>query len=155
MEDNYSKELSDLLVDSFNLVNQIEKNRLKGVKNVDLSISELHVLEAIGRGDEGVSIREIAKSLDITMPSVTVATNKLEKKGLLRKTVDKEDRRVVRVVLTPLGKKFDIAHEYFHIRMIRSILSQLKEEDKPTFLNAIRNLHYFFEVNSKSLADKV
>ena len=155
MEDTYSKELSDLLVDSFNLVNQIEKNRLKGVKNVDLSISELHVLEAIGRGEEGVSIRDIAKSLDITMPSVTVATNKLEKKGLLRKTVDSEDRRVVRVVLTPLGKKFDIAHEYFHIRMIRSILSQLKQEDKPTFMNAIRNLHHFFEVNSQSLADKV
>ncbi len=155
MEDTYSKELSDLLVDSFNLVNQLEKNRLKGIKNVDLSISELHVIEAIGSDDKGTSIREIARNLDITMPSVTVATNKLERKGLVTKIQDEEDRRVVRVVLTPLGKKFDMAHHYFHKRMIRAILTQLKEEDKPTFMNAIRQLHLFFEVNSKSLAKRI
>lgn len=154
-QDTYARELSDLLVDSFNLVNQIEKNRLKGVKNVDLSISELHVIEAIGSGEQGVSVREIARSLDITMPSVTVATRKLEEKGLVKKVPDKDDKRVVRVVLTPLGRKFDMAHHYFHVRMIRSILTQLKEEDKPTFMNAIRNLHQFFEKNSETLAKRV
>lgn len=155
MDDAYSKELSDLLVDAFDLVHQLEKNRLKGVKNVDLSINELHLIEAVGSGERGTSIREIAKTLEITMPSVTVATSKLEKKGLLTKVQDEQDRRVVRVVLTPLGKKFDLAHRYFHERMIRSILSQLKEEEKESFIQVIRTLHHFFEVNSKSVAEKL
>lgn len=155
MTDPYSQELSALLVDSFNLVNQMEKNRLKGVKNVDLSISELHLIEAIGDSEFGSSVREIARALEITMPSVTVATNKLEMKGLLTKIQDSNDKRVVRVVLSPLGKKFYSAHAYFHVRMIRSILSQLKEEDKPTFMNAIRNLHAFFQKNSADIAKKL
>ncbi|MDL2309225.1 MarR family transcriptional regulator [Bacteroidales bacterium OttesenSCG-928-B11] len=154
-DDTYAKELSELLVKSFDFVNQMEKGRLKGVKNVDLSINELHLLEAIGMSEEGSSVREIALALEITMPSVTVATNKLEKKGLLIKIPDKNDKRVVRVVLTQLGRKFNLAHEYFHIRMIRSILSQLQEEDKPTFMNAIRNLHAFLEKNSADIANKL
>lgn len=155
MEDAYSKELSYLLVDAFDLVHQLEKNRLKGVKNVDLSINELHLIEAIGSNERGVSVREIAEKLDITMPSVTVATVKLEKKGLVVKMQDEIDKRVVRVVLTPLGKKFDLAHRYFHERMIRSILSQLKEEDKESFIQVIRALHHFFEVNSKSIKERI
>ena len=155
MEDEYAKELTELLVDSFNLVSLIEKNRLKGVKNVDLSINELHLIDAIGDGETGLSVREIAKALEITMPSVTVATQKLEEKGLVKKVQSSDDKRVVRVMLTPLGKKFVMAHRYFHVRMIRSILSQLKEEDKPTFMNAIRHLHCFFEENSQSLAKRV
>lgn len=154
MEDAYARELSNLLVDSFDLVNQIEKNRLQGVKNVDLSIRELHLIEVIGNSDAGSSVRAIAEALEITMPSVTVATNKLVQKGLLTKIPDSNDKRVVRVVLTPLGRKFNMAHEYFHVRMIRAILSQLKEEDKPTFMNAIRNLHSFFEKNSADIAKK-
>ncbi|MDR2979932.1 MAG: MarR family transcriptional regulator [Bacteroidales bacterium] len=155
LEDTYSRELSDLLVDSFNLVNQIEKSRLQGIKNVNLSISELHLIEAIGNSEEGTSVRMIAQSLEITMPSVTVATCKLEKKGLLIKVPDKNDKRVVRIVLTPLGRKFNMAHEYFHVRMIRSILSQLEEEDMPTFMNAIRHLHAFFKKNSADIAKKL
>lgn len=155
MQDDYSRELSDLLVDSFDLVNKIEKNRLKGVKNIELTISELHVIESIGKEIDGISVREIASVLDITMPSVTVATRKLEEKGMVTKTKDPNDKRVVRVMLTPIGRKVYMAHEYFHQRMIRSILVHLKEEDKPTFMNAIRNLHRFFEDNSKSLEKKV
>ena len=155
MEDAYSKELSELLVDSFNLVNNIEKNRLKGVKNVDLSIGELHFIEAVGSGEEGLSVQKIAKALKITMPSVTVATRKLEEKGLVKKVQDTQDKRVVRVVLTPLGKKFDMAHQYFHTRMIRAILTHLQEEDKDTFMDVIRSLHDFFLKNSETLAKKL
>ena len=157
MEDAYEKELTKLLVDSFNLVSLIEKNRLKGIKNVDLSINELHLIDVVGSGSEGsgMSVREIAKALEITMPSVTVSTRKLEDKGILKKTQSDDDKRVVRVALTPLGTRFYSAHRYFHVRMIRSILTQLQEEDKPAFMNAIRNLHAFFLENSTALSKRV
>ena len=155
MEDAYEKELTKLLVDSFSLVSLIEKNRLKGIKNIDLSINELHLIDVVGAMENGLSIREIAKALEITMPSVTVSTRKLEEKGILKKTQSVDDKRVVRVVLTPLGMRFYLAHRYFHVRMIRAILTQLKEEDKPAFMNAIRNLHDFFLVNSTALSKRV
>lgn len=50
-----------------------------------MSISELHLVEAVGKcGGEGRTISGIAKELDITLPSVTVAINKLMKKDLWR-----------------------------------------------------------------------
>ena len=48
-----------------------------------MSISELHLVEAVGKcGGEGRTISGIAKELDITLPSVTVAINKLMKKRI-------------------------------------------------------------------------
>lgn len=56
----------------------------------------------------------IAQALDITLPTVTVAVKRLEKKGYVVKRRDEYDGGVQRVELTPRGRKMDAAHKYFH-----------------------------------------
>ena len=60
--------------------------------------------------EEGRTISSIAEDLGISMPSVTVAINKLQAKGYVQKVRCEADSRVVYVKLTRSGKRADAAH---------------------------------------------
>ena len=75
------QKLNDLLVTSFENVGKMEERMLEASSN-DLSIAEVHMLECVGQNPAGYStISGIAQALDITLPTVTVAVKRLEKKG--------------------------------------------------------------------------
>lgn len=78
------QKLNDLLVTSFENVGKMEERMLEASSN-DLSIAEVHMLECVGQNPAGYStISGIAQALDITLPTVTVAVKRLEKKGICR-----------------------------------------------------------------------
>ena len=52
-----------------------------------------------------LSLAELTELTLISQPTVTRLVQRLEKKGLLRKSADGRDRRMARVALTPLGHK--------------------------------------------------
>ena len=93
--DAFAAELNTILVDTFRTIMKIEENTVRKMKNSDLTISEVHVLEAVGKSGNP-SVSDIAQELDISLPSVTVAINKLEKKGYVSKSRCAEDGRQVR-----------------------------------------------------------
>lgn len=98
-------ELNDLLVNTYQNVAKVESCMLTSQQN-DLSIAELHILECVGRGQGGsCSISRIAQAMEITLPTVTVAVKRLEKKGYVVKNKDENDGRVTRVALTARGRK--------------------------------------------------
>ena len=70
-------------------------------------------------GDEGASISDIANDLSFTLPTITVAINKLVKKGYVTKRKSEEDKRMVYVTLTKMGKKVDNVHRYIHLKITR------------------------------------
>ncbi|MBW3087170.1 MarR family transcriptional regulator [Bifidobacterium sp. 82T24] len=75
----------------------------KGVRPV-----HLRVLDALSRsrGDDGcVRVSDIADALDMRMPNVTRAVREMTGLGLLEKTSDPVDRRVVLVRATPAGEE--------------------------------------------------
>ena len=99
------EQLNDLIVDAYRSILKVEETILKRSDNIDLSINEMHMLEAVGKGkNKPKTISEIAEDLGITLPSVTVAINKLVKKGYVEKLRGEEDARIVYVTLTKQGK---------------------------------------------------
>ena len=95
------EQLNDLIVDAYRSILKVEETILKRSDNIDLSINEMHMLEAVGKGkNKPKTISEIAEDLGITLPSVTVAINKLVKKGYVEKLRGEEDARIVYVTLT-------------------------------------------------------
>lgn len=146
MLDHFSATLNDLLVNTYRTVLKVEEQMIKNMNGIDLSINELHMLEFIGNSDdEGVTISDIARVMDITLPSVTVAIKKLEKKGYIQKVKSKEDGRIVNVVLTRIGEKIDKMHRYFHEQMIRNVAKEIPEDEKEVLLKAMVNLDGFFK----------
>ena len=82
----FEEQLNEVIVDTYRSILRVEENILKRSDQTDLSISEIHILEAVGKGkDRRRTISELAEVLNITLPSVTVAINKLMKKGYVEK----------------------------------------------------------------------
>ncbi len=83
----------------------------KEFKNI--SITDMHIIEAIGMG-EGRNMSSVAKSLEITVGTLTIAINNLVKKGYVNRTRSTKDRRVVLISLSEIGKKAYKHHAHFH-----------------------------------------
>ncbi|SCJ44005.1 transcriptional regulator Hpr [uncultured Clostridium sp.] len=148
MLDVYSQQLNNLLVDSYRALQKVEEKMVKGTQSIDLSISEMHMLEITGKyGEEGCTISDLAQELQITLPSVTVAIKKLERKGYVQKIKSEQDARRVHVVPTRAGRRMNAVHRYFHEQMVRAFIREISEEEKPTLLKAMQNLNAFLEKN--------
>lgn len=144
--DAFSRELNDLLVKTFWTVLKVEEQMLKANHSLNLSISELHLIESVGKADDqGRTISELAQDMDIARPSVTVSINKLLAKGYVSKRRCDSDGRVVYVTLTDKGHKVNAAHSYFHSRMIREVSKELAEDEKALLLQGLQKLNGFFE----------
>lgn len=140
------EQLNDLIVDAYRSILKVEETILKRSDNIDLSINEMHMLEAVGKGkNKPKTISEIAEDLGITLPSVTVAINKLVKKGYVEKLRGEEDGRIVYVTLTKQGKKIDSVHRYFHESMVRSIISGMSEQEQQVLYRGILKLDLFLK----------
>ena len=114
---------------------------LRGIK--DLSMSEIHALEAIGTGD-GKMMSEVADILDITMGTLTTTISKLEAKGYAKREKDPNDRRVVIASLTRKGVLVDKIHRNFHEEMIDHLMIDLKLEEDQALIRALMNINEFF-----------
>ena len=145
MQNDYEKALNEMLVEGFRAVLQIEERQIRSAHGIDLTINELHMIETIGKSALGVQVKDIARELQITLPSVSVATQKLEKKGYIIRNKGISDGRSVCIQLTRKGRRINNIHAYFHERMVRSITATLPEEDRDVFFNAIFKLDQFFK----------
>lgn len=137
--------LNNLLVDTFNYILKYEEKSLRAITSAPVTITEAHIIEAIGKCSEGSTVGEIASMLGVTMPTATVALKKLESKGLVKKTPSADDGRRSIVTLTDSGKKINKAHHIFHIRMVKNISNSFRDDEKEVLLSAVKKLDQFFK----------
>ena len=116
---------------------------LRHLSNNSLTLSEMHMLECIGKRAGDVTITDIAQELDVTPPSVTMAVKRLERKGYLTKDRSDEDGRRVRVRLTEEGRRAETAHRYFHRQMVRAVARCLEPAQREALLNALQRINEF------------
>ncbi|MBM4763591.1 MarR family transcriptional regulator [Bacillus sp. B15-48] len=105
-----------------------------------LNITEFSVLEVLYL--KGIqTINQIGDSILISSSSMTYVIDKLEKRGLLKRSACPDDRRAIHVNLTDLGKELmeDIMprHEQF-IHQIFESISHDEEETVIKLLNKLR-----------------
>jgi DNA-binding MarR family transcriptional regulator len=74
------------------------------VKPVDLSLAQYNVLRILrGAGPEGATCGEVLNRLIQRDPDVTRVMDRLERRGLLQRWRDPDDRRIVRTHITTAG----------------------------------------------------
>ncbi len=140
---NTQELLNKLLVQLFNDILHIEENSLKNIDFMDLSMTEIHTIEAVGIKD-AKTMGEIAHDLRITVGTLSAAITKLIKKGYVERKRTEEDRRVVLVSLTSKGENVYREHQVFHEEMITSMLGNFSEEEYILAI-ALEKLNNFFE----------
>lgn len=142
--DKGNKILNELLVEIFNDILQIEEQTLKNGSLSDLSVTEIHTIEAIGMYTER-TMSEVAQDLKITVGTLTTAINKLIKKEYVERKRIEEDRRVVLIHLTKKGKLAFRLHEKFHNDMIRATIDGLSDEEEIVLVASLERLNNFFK----------
>lgn len=136
--------LNELVVDIFNNVINIEQEALRSGEFKDLSVTEIHTIEAIGMYRQK-SMSVIAAELGITVGTLTTAVTNLVKKGYVQRNRTEEDRRVVMVELTKRGKLAYRIHEKFHTDMIKATIEGLTPEEEVVLAKSMEKLQYFFK----------
>ncbi|MGT4663670.1 fatty acid biosynthesis transcriptional regulator FabT [Enterococcus hirae] len=138
------KTVNDYLVSVFNDILTIEESELKKSQFKDLSITEMHTIEAIGMYKKKTT-SEVAKELSITVGTLTTAINKLVKKDYVERIRSEDDRRVVKLGLTKKGKLLYRVHQHFHREMVKNILDGMATDEQQALLAALKNLHDFLQ----------
>lgn len=139
------KIINELLVDLFNDILVIEQNAIKDGNFSDISITEVHTIEAIGMYSSR-TMSEVAQQLDITVGTLTIAINNLVKKGYVERERSEIDRRVVLIQLTRKGKLVYRIHEKFHSDMIKATIAGLSDDEEQVLVDSLEKLSNFFKI---------
>jgi DNA-binding MarR family transcriptional regulator len=76
------------------------------LKLVRLSPNQYNVLRILrGAGEQGLCCREVADRMVTRDPDITRLVDRLERRGLLTRSRDSKDRRIITVRITPDGLK--------------------------------------------------
>jgi len=138
----YDSVINELLLDIFDKILVTEEKALRKGSFSDLSVAEMHTLEGIGLYDTR-TMSETAASLGITTGTLTVAVDRLVRKGYVERQRDTSDRRVVRVRLTRKGKLAFRMHNKFHKLLVDRIVEPLDDAGRDQLLRLLRQVAGF------------
>lgn len=136
--------LNELFVQLFHDILVIEEKALKKGEQQNLTINDIHVIDAIGDGAPK-NMSSVAKSLQVTTGTLTISVNSLVKKGYVDRVRSEEDRRVVLISLTETGRRARLEHKRFHERMIERITERLSPEMSEALADALTDMIRFFK----------
>ena len=141
-----NKKQIDILNDYFlhsvlRLISQ-EEQCLRRICSPDLSIRELHVIEAAACLR---TMAEIARYLHLSPASLTTAVNVLVKKGYLEREYSAEDRRMIHVRLTEKGETANRKYLDFVRNMLYEVSSDLDEDTADKMIETLLRLSDYLD----------
>jgi DNA-binding MarR family transcriptional regulator len=91
--------------------------------DIDIRVYDvlLHVFEA---GDEGIKMTDLAREITLSKAGLTSLVDRIEKRSLVQRVPDPDDRRALRVKLTKQGEKVFRSAARIHVVGIRERVSQ-------------------------------
>lgn len=81
---------------------------MSGIRNFELKPAELALLSILAycdEGSQGLKASQISRKMQVTQPTVTPIIHNLQKKGMVVRTPDPDDRRAVKVCITDKGNQ--------------------------------------------------
>ena len=128
--------IDQVLVHLFNDLLRIEERTLQRQVS-DLSMREIHIIEAVcAAQEEDNTMTVLAATLRITVGSLTVAVNTLERKGyLVRRRSASDKRRVLEV---------EKHHRDFHRRMVDAVTHAIPAEQLDVLIEGLRGINDYF-----------
>ncbi|MBW7987220.1 MarR family winged helix-turn-helix transcriptional regulator [Lactobacillus helveticus] len=139
------QEINDALYNTYYGINRIEEEELKKSRFKDLTVKEMHAIDAITMYDH-LTVSQVADKLHLSRATVTSTVDRLVRKRYAERIRDEKDRRVVHLALTKKGRVLCRAYHAYHNMMVKSFLQNLNDDELQTIYHAFKNLEKF--VNS-------
>ncbi|MDG3131560.1 MarR family transcriptional regulator [Streptococcus suis] len=138
------QKINEYLTAIFNNVLVIEETSLRGSRFNDITIKEMHTIDVIGSID-GATPSDVARTLMVTLGTVTTSLNNLERKGYVERIRSTKDRRVIHLYLTKKGRLIYRLHQRFHNEMVKQITDGMDEAEYQVMKKGLMKLYHFLE----------
>jgi DNA-binding MarR family transcriptional regulator len=124
---------------------QVMTQILKPMKEMEREVSEfppgfMHVLGWLKSKDGPVSMSDLACASFVSKPNLTTMVDRLCVEGLVERSADVNDRRIVNVALTAKGNDFIQKHKEEAMKFIESRLALLEDEDLKRLKHALDDI---------------
>ena len=110
----------------------------------DFTLSEIKALAAF-RGDKDYTMGELSKNAQVAMPSMTEMIDKLGSRGMAERFRDENDRRVVKVRLTPKGKKLRKEFMQKRLKDLKELFGKLSKSERDDLITYLRRARRILE----------
>ena len=120
----------------------VEAYAAKSITNLEIGASDFAVLEALLHKGP-LPVNEIGKKVLLTSGSITVAVDRLERKGLVERRAHGTDRRARIVHLTKDGRKLIIrAYTQHAADLERLVSASLTSKERATLIRLLKKIGY-------------
>ncbi|SCG86777.1 MarR family winged helix-turn-helix transcriptional regulator [Methanobacterium congolense] len=130
------------LVESMDKLSGLMRKFQTQLRSGDLkeyTLRQLYYIELIDK-NEGISVSQISKTLDVKKSTVSIAINQLINLGIVTKIQSDTDKRFYFLQLTPKGKDIMKLHKQIHEDTIKKILKILNPEEVESFIKLVNKI---------------
>lgn len=132
--------LSQLLVEFYERFSSWEQGV---VRETGLTLPQMHTLEILGSSGR-LRMKELAEKMGITTGALTVLVDRLVRAGLVARRPNQDDRRSIRVELTPAGERHFRRHHQLHLQLTGELAGQFAPEEMEGLLGIFARLNTRF-----------
>jgi len=129
----------DLIALIFNIGQSLREKAHADKEAGDCSFLHMYALHYI-KDKDGATMRDVSDLLHITPPSATSLMNTLVNKGFIKRMSDENDRRSVKLQITPGG--IELLKKSFKKKsaIIEQNINKLSEVEKKSFIDILNKL---------------
>lgn len=106
----------------------------------NLTATELRCLSYLQERDY-FTVKELATQMGLTSSRITHIITSLEKKGYIKRELDVNDRRNIKVMLTEKAHDFTKEVNNQHIKLHQGILTLINPDKREMILESLQELH--------------
>ena len=116
---------------------------MKADKDCNVNIQELILMKGISENtdwENNVTLSEIQKYLALSKATISQMLGSLERKGYIKREIDKSNRRNIIATLTPEGRELLAYKNTEYSKKLDRIVSYLGTDDTQTFICLVGRL---------------
>jgi DNA-binding MarR family transcriptional regulator len=107
------------------------------IAELDLSVTQLKALCALDAREEEPSLKSLADSMGVSLPTMSRAVDGLFERGFLLREEDPVDRRVKRLRLTDAGRRVPLALNEARLSALHELIGSLGDEQADALAHAL------------------
>lgn len=142
-------EVAKNLMSSFQRFRRIFKgpNNFAGLKHSEMGLL-FNIKGGCTNEPDGIKVSELSSRMHVTSPSITQLVTSMEEQGLVTRTMDREDRRSVKVTLTPKGIEITDMAEQKLMAMLTGLVEHLGPEKSRELTEILDDVFAYLSKNN-------
>jgi len=122
------------------------ENQLKNEGMIDLIPSHGSILTVLYNHEGPLTMKAIAEKIGKDKSTVTVLINNLMYKGYIKKSENRQDRRITFIELTELGRSKEVKYREISKKVVETAYADFTEDEKTVFLRLLKKMNSNYKV---------